>query len=61
MPQFCVSPGFLFKNAAPLPLLQTLQATLTKVVLLFFNALTSRIGGSPKNLLYSRQNWLMLS
>ena len=40
---------------------QTLQATPTKVVLLFFNALTSRIGGIPKNLLYSRLNWLMLS
>ena len=37
------------------------QATMTKAVLLFFNALTSRIGGSPKNLLYSRLNWLMLS
>src|ERR1700677_3172271 len=37
------------------------QATLTKVVLLSFNALTSRMGGRPKNRLYSRLNWLTLS
>jgi hypothetical protein len=40
---------------------QKLQATLTKAALPFFNALTSRIGGSPKNVLYSRLNWLTLS
>jgi hypothetical protein len=31
------------------------------VVLLSFSALTSRIGGCPKNRLYSRLNWLTLS
>ena len=40
---------------------QNVQTTLTKALLTFFNVLASRIGGSPKNLLYSRLNWLTLS